>query len=122
MSAIPDTIKLIDETFKDENIRASLKDYVFVLDSAEAATKGVAPKDQIIDMLVTALFAPMNNPFSVIMGPMSRPVILEILREGGSDWAVRFLERMIPLTKTVENGANVREYFNVYKDVKRRLP
>lgn len=122
MSSIPDTIKLIDEMFKDENIRSSLKDYTFILDSAEAATKGVASKDQIVDMLVTALFAPMVNPFSVIAGPMARPVILEILREGGSDWAVRFLERMIPLAKTIENGANVREYFNMSKDVKRRLP
>lgn len=121
MTSVSTNIALIDETFKDENIRRSLKDFVFIMDFVEAASSGVTSRQHVVDALSTAMFASMTNPFSVVMNPMSRPIVLEILREGGSDLSARFLERMIPLVKTIENGSDVKEYFTVYKDMKRRI-
>lgn len=121
MSNLKENMALVDELFQDVNIRRSLRDLCFVLDAIEQSSKVVLPKDMAHDVAATALFQHMTNPFSVVMAPMSRPIILEIMREGGSDYASRFLERIIPLVKTIENESQVRDYFTIHKDVKRRI-
>lgn len=118
MSLIP----LIDEKFSDPNIRRFFRDYILVMDTLETLSSGQAPREQVVDAFVTALYGTTSNPFSVIATPIVRGVVLEILREGGRDYSIRFVERMVPLVRIVENGSSPRDYFSEYKENKRRLP
>ena len=118
MSLVP----LVDEKFTDPNIRRFFRDYILVMDTIETLSAGQAPREQVVDAFVTALYSTTSNPFSVVATPIVRGVVLEILREGGRDYSIRFIERMIPLVKIIENGSSARDYFNEYKDNKRRLP
>lgn len=114
-------IRYIDETFQDKNVVRALKDYVFMLDAYEAVRKGTFSVDHVRDAMVTALFAPANNPFHPMLNSLIRHLVLDLMTSDTSELSDQFVEKAVPLVKSILNDATPRDYFSDVVAARRKL-